>query len=235
MDLWNSDFSNFIPWIAFITGLGGSLHCIGMCGGLVAASCHNHSQIMRYQLGRLLGYLFLGAVGGSLGALISIKSSHLFLDLAPSLAIGLVFIFWGVQSLRGKKTFKGGPNFLARGYQKLWNKFIANNRSAARSFMIGTLSIFLPCGFLYAIVLGTMATQSTLMALTGMLFFWLGTLPAMLVAPAFVHKVLGPFRAKKPKIYAVSLLLIGLGTIGVRALDTVNHAPKQVIPIESCH
>lgn len=238
LDLWSSELQNFIPWVAFVTGLGGSLHCVGMCGGLVTASCHNHAQVVRYQLGRLLSYLLLGLIGGSLGHLIQFKNAHPLLNVAPALFIGGLFVLWGVQSLCGKKTWQIAPKALSRSYQHLWQKWVVNNHSRARSFVVGALSILLPCGFLYAIVLGSMATQSPAMALLGMFFFWLGTLPSMLLAPTLIHKILRPFRTKRPKIYALCLVFVGLSTIAVRASSSMQehyHNPKQEVPMSSCH
>ena len=57
--------------MAFITGLLGSGHCIGMCGGLVSAlSLSEAGQKggwpfhLLYNLGRMTSYTFIGAVVG---------------------------------------------------------------------------------------------------------------------------------------------------------------------------
>lgn len=219
-----------------MAGLGGSLHCVGMCGGLVTASCHNNKDIFRYQIGRLLSYLILGAIGGTLGSILNFRSDHPMINLFPSIFIGAIFIFWGIQSYRGKKAFNIAPKFLSRSYQKLWHKFVANNTSSFKPLLIGALSILLPCGFLYGIVLGTMAAQSTLGAIFGMFFFWLGTLPSMLLAPGIIGRILRPFQAKRPHLYALCLVLIGVGTIGIRAKTHFEMQQTQQEEAQhSCH
>lgn len=235
-DLWQIEISKLIPWVAFITGLGGSLHCVGMCGGLVTASCHNRKDIFRYQVGRLFSYLSLGLIGGSLGSFLNFRSFHPLINFLPSFFIGALFIFWGIQSLRGQKSFHLAPRFLSRAYQRIWQRFVFHNRSSFKPFLIGSLSILLPCGFLYSIVLGTIATQSAAGALLGMFFFWLGTLPSMLLAPGIIQRLLQPFRAKRPQLYALCLVLIGVGTIGIRAKNhfQLKH-PHSEEAHHSCH
>ncbi|MGD8862272.1 MAG: sulfite exporter TauE/SafE family protein [Myxococcales bacterium] len=52
-------------------GLLSSVHCAGMCGPLCAAACGRSPGWLapaRYQLGRLLGYAFVGSLAGQLGA-----------------------------------------------------------------------------------------------------------------------------------------------------------------------
>ena len=64
------DVQHFFPWVSFLAGLSGSLHCVGMCGGLVTASCDKEKDVFRYQVGRLLGYMAIGAFAGFLGSFI---------------------------------------------------------------------------------------------------------------------------------------------------------------------
>jgi len=220
-----------------MAGLGGSLHCVGMCGGLVTASCHNHQDVFRYQLGRLLGYLILGSVGGYLGSLIEIRNAHPLLGMIPSLFVGGLFIYWGIQTYLEKKSLNITPKFLNTLYKKMWAKLVVKNSNFTRSFFIGFLSILLPCGFLYGVLLGTLATQSVAGAMLGMTFFWLGTLPSMLLAPSIIHRILNPLKASRPKIFAISLVLIGLTTISVRAKNQMHKHfnSTEVSTEQSCH
>lgn len=230
MDLWINELKSLVPWIALVAGLTGGLHCVGMCGGLVTASCHNKNDIFGYQIGRLISYLVLGLLGGSLGKVLNIKSQSLLLTILPSIIIGLIFIYWGIRSYLGISDTKKTPTILNNSYQKLWKKHVLNNQGKSKAYIVGMLSILLPCGLLYGIVLGTMATQTPTSALIGMFFFWLGTLPAMVFAPGLIQKILNPFKLKKPKIYALCLVFIGLATIGHRVskqLNTLTQSHEQ--------
>lgn len=232
-----------LPWVSLLAGLGGSLHCVGMCGGLVTASCSQSSDIFRYQIGRLLGYLALGSIGAFAGKLIQFTDNPK-LSLISAILIGLMFIIWGIQSLLGKKQstgiFEQKASLL---YGKIWKKWVFKNNTFSKSFFTGLVSIFLPCGLLYGIVISQTALAQTSGQFShvflGMAFFWLGTLPAMVLAPHLVQKFLGPFRAKMPKVFAVSLVLIGLSTIAFRMvkyneMQAHNHGTSSPAKMK-CH
>ncbi|MEO3958985.1 sulfite exporter TauE/SafE family protein, partial [Chromobacterium piscinae] len=60
-------------WILFLAGLLGGGHCVGMCGGIVAAlTLHQPSGYARwrvlagYNLGRIASYALIGALLGGL-------------------------------------------------------------------------------------------------------------------------------------------------------------------------
>lgn len=212
------DFQHFFPWVSFLAGLGGSLHCVGMCGGLVTASCDKSKDVFRYQAGRLLGYLLLGLFAGFLGSLIKFESKSPLITVLPGMMLGLLFLFWGIQSYRGKKAELPMPAFMGKFYGLLWRKLVFKNSGFSKAFFTGLISIFLPCGLLYGIVLGGMALQHPLIALLSMFFFWLGTVPAMVAAPSLFQRILAPFRSKLPKTYAISLILIGVMTVSFRVV-----------------
>jgi len=215
-----TNIKNYLPWIAFASGLGGSLHCVGMCGGLVTASAQNTWDIFRYQLGRLLGYLVVGFFAGLLGKILGLEVGNPKLTLIPGLLMGILFIYWGVQNFRQKKSF----NFLSNLNSKLYLKMLPKI-NFSKSFFTGLFSIFLPCGLLYGVVLGVAAFEHSLHAVFTMFFFWLGTLPAMMVAPCVIQKFLRPLKGKLPRAYALSLISVGLITISYRVIifNKLNH------------
>ena len=92
---WLSEAKSYLPWVSFIAGLGGSLHCMGMCGGLVTATCDKSNDVFRYQIGRLLGYLTLGCLAGFVGNYLNVKNVHPLVSILPAFFIGILFIFWG--------------------------------------------------------------------------------------------------------------------------------------------
>lgn len=234
---WFSEAKNFLPWISLLAGLGGSLHCVGMCGGLVTATCEKSHDVFRYQIGRLLGYLCLGLIAGLLGEVLNLRDLPPALGVLPALFIGILFIFWGIQNFRGKKAEFPAPKVFGRIYTSLWLKFVKGNQNFTKAFFTGLLSIFLPCGLLYGVVLGTLALQHVSMVLLSMFFFWLGTVPSMVVAPELVQRLIRPFKSKLPKTYAISLILIGLVTISFRMIKFYDnsHVHEHVSSEKSCH
>ncbi len=221
---------------SFMAGLAGSLHCIGMCGGLVTASTKSTTDVGLYQIGRLLGYLILGFIMGSVGSLFKINTLHPSLNYLPSVFIGMMFIVWGISSLWGKKIHLPLPRIFKKIYQRSWMSVVNLQASGLKSFFTGLITLFLPCGLLYGVILSSLALQSPLLSTLSMLFFWLGTLPSMMLAPKVVQKILSPLRFHRPKIYAFSLMLLGVLTIGWRTTKIekfVEAKPLEEKP--SCH
>lgn len=226
-----------------MAGLGGSLHCVGMCGGLVTATCQKSNDVIRYQFGRLIGYLILGFFAGVLGKIFTIQQSSPKLTLIPGVVLGLLFLFWGIQNYRGKKAELPVPKMLTQLYTTLWMELVHKNENRSKALFTGLISLFLPCGLLYGVVLGIATFEHSFHALLTMFFFWLGTLPSMVLAPSIIQKLLRPLKSKLPKAYAISLILIGIATISFRVVrfqeinESKNIQSKQ-LPFEKgqiCH
>jgi sulfite exporter TauE/SafE len=232
-----SEAQNFLPLVSLFAGLGGSLHCVGMCGGLVTASCEKSPDVIRYQLGRLVGYLILGVLAGVFGSAIELKSVHPMLPLLPALFIGVLFIYWGYQNFRGRRAELPMPRFFGKFYQRLWSMLVKKNKGMSRAFFTGLISLFLPCGLLYGVALGTVALQHTTLAIVSMFFFWLGTLPSMVIAPTLIQKIIRPFKSRLPKTFAVALMMIGVLTITFRVerLYQGGHLHQTEHKKMSCH
>lgn len=205
-----------LPGISFLLGLGGSLHCLAMCGGLVTATTKNQLEIFRYQLGRLISYSLIALLSGTLSKLILTQLKHPMLALIPSLLIGALFIFWGIKQLMGDLKELPMPNFLRMLYQKVWGKFIAKTHESWRGFFVGLISIFLPCGLLYGATLGLATAEHPGKALFAMFFFWLGTLPSMILFPKFFQNLITPLKKRMPKTLGTLVLCFGLLTVGFR-------------------
>ena len=231
------DFTTYLPWVSFLAGIGGSLHCAGMCGGLVTASCGRSRDVIGYQFGRLGGYLGLGFFSGALGSFLSLKNLPGYLSIIPPLIMGLVFIFWGFQNFKGIRAELPVPGMLRKIYTSLWIKLVRDNKNVSQSFFTGFISILLPCGLLYGVVLGTVTLQNTTHALSSMFFFWLGTVPSMIVAPKIIQRFLRPLKNKLPKTYAISLMAIGLMTITFRVMKVYDHKNdlKSQSQVHKCH
>ncbi len=234
-----TNFQNFLPWVSFIAGIGGSLHCVGMCGGLVTATCEKNNDILRYQIGRLIGYLTLGLFAGFLGSLIKLEKASPAIAIIPGLIIGFLFLYWGIQNWRGKKAELPMPKQMGKLYTYLWKKLVYRNLNFSKSFFTGLISIFLPCGLLYGVILGGVAVQHPLMALISMFFFWLGTIPSMITAPHILKKILNPLRSKLPKTYGATLIIIGVVTVSMRMTTYYNAQSKTnnsgIVKEHMCH
>ena len=206
---------------AFVFALGGSLHCVGMCGGLVMASTQDKRGVFFYQIGRLVSYATMAFALSLIGRQIYFLKPYL--SFIGGLALGVFFLLWGIQTWRQIAIELPFPKFLGKGTQKIWGKvFLLPRNSHLKGFLTGLLSFLLPCGMLYALLFALLALDSfALMAVT-LLAFWLGTLPAMLFSPGLIQQFIQPLRQSSPKILSVFFVGLGLATLGLRIYTSVQ-------------
>jgi len=214
----------------------GSLHCVGMCGGLVTLYAGQASRTMPpsvkpasvkpvvpewrlhlgYNLGRLSIYLILGLVAGLLGAGLNLAGTLLeFQDMASRLA-GAWMVVWGLHTLgRYLNLLPELPNPLKRLGARTFPiyQWLGRRPGMFSSFGIGLLSAVLPCGWLYLFVGAAAGAGSALEGAAVMGIFWLGTVPAMASLGMVVRRISGALRSKLPVAAALLLVCAGLYTI----------------------
>ncbi|MCX2762748.1 sulfite exporter TauE/SafE family protein [Aquimarina muelleri] len=229
---------------AFILGLLGSFHCVGMCGPIAFMLPVNRSnsiqkffQVFLYHFGRLLAYSIIGVFFGILG-----KSFSIFgLQQNLSIVIGVLMIIFVLIPYQ---------IFLKYNFSKPIYKIIAkvkNNLGAALKkktpdtfLSIGFLNGFLPCGLVYMAVFGSIASGTILDGSLYMLFFGLGTIPLMTLAVYAGNFLSQKARQHIQKAIPIFVILIGLLFI-IRGLGLgiPYLSPKPVVEIVSsdfeCH
>jgi len=195
-----------------------------MCGGFVAiysrSSTGRFIPHILYNLGRLLTYLILGAVAALLGSSIDAASG---IARISSLLVALWLIIFGAISLfrSGQAFFEGLQASLNRRFGR-FIKPILTHETRLKPFLVGFLTTFLPCGWLYAFVALALGAADLRVGLAVMFVFWLGTVPAMLgigLASGFIAKALG---ARMPRVTAFLLMMSGLLCLNFH-LSHVHH------------
>lgn len=179
---------------AFLLGLLGSAHCLGMCGGLASAlgmsTSHGGktSYIFFYNAGRLLSYTIAGAIVGSFGFWLSQHlGAAVFLRYFAALILILLGLYLG--------QWFNGLIVVERLGQKLWRviqplaKHLMPIRSARDALFVGMVWGWLPCGLVYSALIYASAQGSTAGTALVMVFFGLGTLPAMLATGLFAKRL----------------------------------------------
>lgn len=200
--------------VAFLIGLLGSLHCVGMCGPIAFAlplkrssKTYKITGALIYNFGRIITYALLGFVFGFFGQGIKLASSQQFLSLFIGfLLIASVFIplNWlnklnpSSKIVRLVNTFKQQLGLLLKS-SKPFNLL-----------RIGMLNGFLPCGLVYTAIGGAIATGNTIQGIWFMFFFGLGTLSLMFLAVQLANFVSLTIRNKIRKIFPYLLVLIGI-------------------------
>jgi len=199
---------------AFILGLLGSLHCVGMCGPIAfmlpvdrSNSIKKISQISSYHIGRLIAYGLIGLVFGILG-----KSFYLFgVQQQLSIAIGIIMIIIILipyKSISKYNLSKPIHKIIAKVKSSLGK---ALKKKTADTFItIGFLNGFLPCGLVYMAVFGAIATGGLLEGSIYMILFGLGTVPLMTSA-IYLGKFLNQsIKQRIQKAIPVFVVLIGV-------------------------
>ena len=167
---------------AFIMGLVGSLHCIGMCGPLALSLPVLHKNDLSsisggliYNSGRILSYTSMGLIFGSFGNLIIAAKWQSSLSIGLGIIILLYLLFPKKYFHFSTATTLGKPFMLLR--QQLGKLFQSKKLSSL--LFIGVLNGFLPCGLVYLALTSAIISASPVNGAMFMLFFGLGTFPMM--------------------------------------------------------
>ena len=206
---------------AFIIGLLGGAHCIGMCGGIMNAlsfALPEHKRgprsalptLLFYNAGRITSYSVAGALVGGVGVLLQGPVGV----LGPSLRIfaGLMLIAMGLYLAgwwRGLAQLERLGGHLWKHLQPLANRLMPVTRPSQALFL-GALWGWLPCGLTYSTLTLAVSTGSATQAALVMASFGLGTLPVMLASGAFAHQLKG-FIQQKAVRSAAAILVMGFG------------------------
>lgn len=214
---------------AFLVGLMGAGHCIGMCGGLIGAFSSQIPQrqhqnrfatqlsfLLSYNLGRILSYGLAGAlVGGSASVLALLFDIDLYL-IALRVLAGIMMIATGLYIAKvwsGVVQIERLGKLLWRLISPMANRLVPI-KTQPQAFIGGMLWGWLPCGLVYSTLTWAVAANSAKQGAMIMVAFGLGTLPALLSA-GMAANILGHWvqlRAVR-LISGLLLILFGLHTL----------------------
>lgn len=177
---------------AFMAGLLGSVHCIGMCGGIVGALTMGlrenirHSQrqlfpyLAAYNLGRISSYMLAGVLVGFLGAQ--------FTTLLPQPMLvgrwfaGIFMIILGLYIAdwwRALVILERGGAYIWRRIEPLGRRFLPVT-NLPQALALGLIWGWLPCGLVYSVLVLALSSADPIQGGALMLAFGLGTLPMLL-------------------------------------------------------
>lgn len=222
----------------FMASVAGSMHCVGMCGGLVAfvagagstpanASGNPGTKAMpaawavhaTYHLSRAITYTLLGVVAGMVGAAVDFSGSALGLGRAAVILAGATMVAFGlIAFLRNfgvRMPAVRMPGFLTRAFAR-GHRFAAGRGPIYRAGLVGGLTAALPCGWLYAFVLTAATTSHPVSGGMVMLAFWLGTVPVLLGVGWGAQQLAAPLAKHLPKIAPLVLVVVGLTALSGR-------------------
>lgn len=173
-------------WSAFIMGLVGNFHCLGMCGPIALAIPVNHLNgftrllsSLLYNGGRIASYAVIGALFGLFGKGLNLMG----FQQSISLILGIVIVVGVLFPLVLKKIRVLQTPFVWVTKLKQFFPKLLHKRTYGAIFLIGLLNGLLPCGLVYMAVAGAIASGSWIHGMNFMILFGLGTLPLMFALP----------------------------------------------------
>jgi sulfite exporter TauE/SafE len=199
-------------------GLLGSLHCIGMCGGLVSAVAMSRPTIwwpglFGYQIGRVTTYTLFGLIAGLFGTALGHIGGWPMLRALAVIAGVLMIVFglnlagWLPDPLRRFTAYISQRIGLAKLAHRL-----AGQASLSGWYVMGMANGLLPCGLVYAALGLSLASGDTASAVSMMFFFGIGTIPSMMFAPSLIRKLTPELRGWSLRIAGVIVIVLGVMT-----------------------
>lgn len=243
----------------FVASLLGSMHCAGMCGGLLLFAVGDTGRAKpnaepeaeagdaprpraqgwrlhaAYHLGRLTTYSLLGAAAGAAGAALDLAGRLAGLQRAAAILAGCMLIGFGLiaagRALGARIPHARVPKPLLAFVERSQRAAFAL-RPLPRAGAIGLLTTFLPCGWLYAFAITAAGTGSAAIGALTMAVFWLGTLPVMMTLGIGLRAMSGALGKHLPLVSACLVIIVGASSVIGRARlnpDSLLH--RAVSPV----
>jgi len=203
---------------AFMIGLAGSVHCVGMCGAIALSLPYPNNNpwlavknSSLYNFGRIITYSNLGAILGLIGQSVSVIGYQ----QQFSIALGILLLTIAFFSINVEYQLVRLP-FVNQSYLKLKSllgQFLKprSNRSASVStFSIGLLNGMLPCGLVYMALAGAVSQVSVWQGALYMAVFGLGTFPLMFATAFMGRLVTGKWRVYFNKMARIALIVFAI-------------------------
>jgi len=220
---------------AFLLGFFSTMHCIGMCGGIIGAlslslplEIRNSKPrlftfVLSYNVGRLASYSIAGLIAGAVGTSVlqstGFDQGHAVLRIigvAMMVAIGLYLTGWLPQIASIEKI--GIP---------VWKRLEPIGRklvpvaSIPKALAYGLIWGWLPCGLVYFVLIWALTAGNAINGALTMLAFGLGTLPTLITA-GFMTSWITRFAHSTRARQVVGLLIIVMA-IGSLLIPMEHH------------
>jgi uncharacterized protein len=229
-------------WTAALMGLGGSLHCVLMCGplaGSIPGSARSGaSPIVNkliYHGGRISSYLAIGFLFGLIGEAVSLVIYQQYISLLAGAAL---LLYLALRFFIPKAALN--QRLLRRWNDGLNNIFalLRQEHGLLPVFGFGIVNGFLPCGLVYLAAAASLQGGDWVYSQLYMLLFGLGTLPAMFGISFLSTKLKMQRFIAKPRFTIVAVLVLGsLFLVRGMALGIPYLSPNISSPTETscCH
>ena len=180
--------------VALLMGLFSSMHCIGMCGSIIGTLTLSLKQeirtskaslfpfILNYNLGRITSYTIAGLLAGIAEHILTFPlgegHGHRVLQILSAIVMtgaGLYIAGWFPRFAYIEKT---GSRFW-KTLEPFGRKLIPVE-TRTQAYLFGMIWGWIPCGLVYAALALAATTGDIVKSTVTMMFFGLGTLPAVM-------------------------------------------------------
>ena len=221
--------------LAFMIGLLGSVHCIGMCGPLAFAVPSLKPGIgylvldkVLYQTGRIISYCILGVLIGLIGRQLWMSG----LQQGISIFTGVLII--AAACSRIFKLCAGrGSSLLLKPFNKMFGYALKHK---ANHLIIGMINGLLPCGFVYLALAGALNMGNVALSVSYMFWFGVGTAPLMLLATIGMGFTGTLVRQRINKVIPFLMLFLGCWFVlrGMNLNIPYVSPAKQITSVAEC-
>jgi sulfite exporter TauE/SafE len=225
----------------FLVGLAGSVHCAGMCGGIVGAlsvargagpapafpvpvrtvAAPALAHVAAYNAGRIASYATAGALAGGFAGGAARFTGLPALQAGAHVAANLMLVALGLYLMDAWR----GLALLEQGGQVLWRRIspllrrLGPAATPGRMLALGAVWGWLPCGMVYSMLVTAMLSGSALGGAGVMLAFGLGTLPMLAAMGMAGLKLRALFQLPQVRL-ACGLVILAFGLLGLaRVVD----------------
>jgi sulfite exporter TauE/SafE/plastocyanin domain-containing protein/copper chaperone CopZ len=223
-----SQLNNASYAVLFVVGVITSIHCVGMCGGIMLSQSlgkesKNKFEAIKpallYNAGRVTAYTILGGVIGAIGSVFALS---LTAKAGLQLFAGVFMIMMGFN-MAGFKAFR-------KIQIKLPNAACRAMGKTRAPFFVGLLNGLMPCGPLQTMQIFALGTGSAAAGALSMFMFSIGTVPLMLTFGALSGLLSKGYTKKILKFSGVLIIMLGLimSNRGL-ALAGMNLSPMAIM------
>ena len=212
-------------FVAFTLGLFSSVHCLGMCGGIITALSLGLPETVRqdrlkfvtlvgaYNLGRVFSYAVAGALAGMFGYIFLGLVRHPAGHYGIRILAGVILVLLGLHLagwLPVLKRIEGAGARIWRVIRPLGQYFLPVD-SPPKALLMGCLWGWLPCGLVYSVLLWSATAADPISGSLMMFCFGLGTLPSLITAGLLGDSLQRLFaRAHIRKVFALIIISFGI-------------------------
>lgn len=226
------------------SSLLGSAHCAGMCGGLALAAIGPDDgarapRQVGYHGGRLVSYAALGVVAGLVGQVVDDAGVLVGVQRVAAVVAGVMIALFGLatvlRALGVRVPSAGVPRPLIVAAQRVhvWTLRLPPKH---RGVPIGLATPLLPCGWLYAFAAIAAASASPWLGALIMGAFWLGTVPAVVLASNGARLAFARLGRGAPVAAGLAMIAVGVhaavarGGAAERAMSEVRGVQVGMAP-----